>query len=121
MRIGSESNYVLFNTLVIMKTGEVVRLDGCHHLQSFEVIEFSWTPPPLSTAVSNLFFSFSFLDAITTPSSYSCGSVSGWVGQWVIVSDFPSLSAVVAGVWTQVDPGVPRWTQVTQVGPVGPN
>ena len=54
-----------------------------------------------------------FLDAIASPSSYPCGSVSGWVGQWVIVSDFPSLSAVVAGVWTQVDPCGPcgpRWT-----------
>ena len=33
-------------------------------------------------------------------------------GKWLIVSDFPSLPAVVAGVWTQVDPGGARWSQV---------
>ena len=53
--------------------------------------------------------------------------VSGSVGQWVIVSDFPSLLAVVAGVWTQVDPSGLKWTQVdpsepkqTQADPSGP-
>ena len=42
-------------------------------------------------------------------------------------SDFLSLSAIVAGVWTQVDPCEPRWTKVdpggpkwTQVDPSGP-
>ena len=48
----------------------------------------------------------------------------------MIVSDFPSLSVVVAGVWTQVDPSGPkltqvdpggtRWTQVGQSDPGGP-
>ena len=38
------------------------------------------------------------------------------VGGWLIVSDFPSLSAVVAAVWTQVDPNGPKWTQVDTCG-----
>ena len=56
--------------------------------------------------------------AIASPSSYQA------VGHgWLIVSYFPSLSAVVAGVWTQVDPCGPcgpRWTMWTQVDPAGP-
>ena len=36
-----------------------------------------------------------FLDAIASPSSYPCGWVGEWVSQWLIVSDFLSLSAIV--------------------------
>ena len=56
-----------------------------------------------------------FLDAAASPSS---GWVGGWVSGWVIVPDFPSLSAVVAGVWTQVDPFGPMWTKVDPCGPM---
>ena len=34
-----------------------------------------------------------FLDVIPYPSSYPCQSVQ-WVSEWVMVSDFPSLSAI---------------------------
>ena len=54
-----------------------------------------------------------FLDTIASSSSYPCGSVDGWF----IVSDFAYLSAVVAGVWTQVDACGPWWTLVDQCGP----
>ena len=42
-------------------------------------------------------FVFMFLCAIVSLCSCPCQSV----GQWLIVSHFPSLSAIIAGVWTQ--------------------